>query len=75
MSSKNVRLKMEAEGCYNCRYFFPANQLKDGFCRRRAPTVRDLERDIRVWPRVFWSEWCGEREPIPQGTKPQTTSV
>lgn len=64
-----MKLVENPSECRNCR-FFDRSAVKThwGDCRRRAPTTRaapTTSPNLRGWPLVLESDWCGEWEQRP----------
>jgi hypothetical protein len=50
------------KACINCRHFREGNSLQDaGECRIRSPHITNGS-EVRVFPKVFREDWCGEFE-------------
>lgn len=62
--------------CFDCEFFDTLYEQKiedvlldtekqviDGWCRRHAPLKCGDITSLDLWPRVLYSDWCGDFEP------------
>jgi len=47
--------------CKTCRFFKHDDQnLGVGECRELSPHILEDDSHLRIWPKVYVSDWCGD---------------
>jgi hypothetical protein len=59
--SKYERVEEEVCLCVDCKFFHKYSEDNEyGECRRNPPSGRPAWEEVRLFPKVYEHDWCGE---------------